>query len=156
MDSTSEMNTGKSSWRPRLPHQTLSRDNQVLMDNPNQQHHHSAINCTELTTQMQVVGFISDWISAIGFVKRNQELFVLYLLVSLFGSLVCFLAVLSARLYYQKGVAVKKIRKEQQQQQRKFVPQFDFEDEFDDDDEEGENDDDDERGNQQTTVSGDR
>ena len=70
------------------------------------------------------------------FFLGNQELFVLYLLVSLFGSLVCFLAVLSARLYYQKGVAVKKIRQEHQQQ-RKFVPQFDFEDDLDDEEEDG-------------------
>ncbi|KAH9425736.1 hypothetical protein DERP_004954, partial [Dermatophagoides pteronyssinus] len=162
MDSTSIITSGKS-WRTRLPHQTSSgtfsgdNSNQVLMDNPNQQHHHLAINCTELTTQMQVVGFISDWISAIGFVKRNQELFVLYLLVSLFGSLVCFLAVLSARLYYQKGVAVKKIRQEHQQQ-RKFVPQFDFEDDLDDEEEEDDDDDEGGRGgngNQQATVAGD-
>ncbi|KAH7644881.1 hypothetical protein HUG17_0419 [Dermatophagoides farinae] len=161
MDSASVMKTVKSSWRTRLPHHnsgSSSRDSvsQVLMDNPNQQHHHSSINCTELTAQMQVVGFISDWISAIGFVKRNQELFVLYLLVSLFGSLVCFLAVLSARLYYQKGVAVKKVRQEHQQQ-RKFVPQFDFEDDLEDEEEE---EDDDNGGgggdrNQQTAVSGD-
>lgn len=91
-------------------------------------------NCSQLPASMQVIGFVSDWISAVGFIKsklffpssvvhftkrstlrvhshhiyfftENKERLILYLLVSLFGSLVCFLLVLSVKLYQQKTAA---------------------------------------------------
>lgn len=92
-------------------------------------------NCT-LSKSVQVVGFVSEWISAIDFLKskcllsvirkancdalffaiplsENRERLILYLLVSLFGSLLCFLVVLSSKLYAQKSAAMRKVRESQ-------------------------------------------
>ncbi|CAG2103780.1 unnamed protein product [Medioppia subpectinata] len=68
----------------------------------------SDVNCTLIAPPEKVIGFISDWISAVNFIKRNTERLLLYLLVSLCGSLVCFLIVLSSRLFIQKRRVIKK------------------------------------------------
>ncbi|CAG2174603.1 unnamed protein product, partial [Oppiella nova] len=70
----------------------------------------SDVNCTLIAPPEKVIGFISDWISAVNFIKRNTERLVLYLLVSLCGSLVCFLIVLSSRLFLQKRKAIRKAK----------------------------------------------
>ncbi|XP_054163553.1 protein eva-1-like isoform X2 [Oppia nitens] len=72
----------------------------------------SDVNCTLISPPEKVVGFISDWISAVNFIKKNTERFILYLLVSLCGSLVCFLVVLSSRLFIQKRKVEKKVKED--------------------------------------------
>ncbi|KAH9389506.1 hypothetical protein TYRP_023250 [Tyrophagus putrescentiae] len=93
-------------------------------------------NCSELPASMHVIGFVSDWISAVGFVKKNRERLILYLLVSLFGAMVCFLAVLSTKLYRQKRRAKRRAAEEQAGARPPLAPfdivDFDEEDDLDD------------------------
>ncbi|KAH6928990.1 hypothetical protein HPB50_022367 [Hyalomma asiaticum] len=60
------------------------------------------VNCTLNGSGHRAIGFITEWVAAYKFVKANKEKFILYVLLSLGCGIVAFLAVLSARLYFQR------------------------------------------------------
>ncbi|KAK6641217.1 hypothetical protein RUM44_012926 [Polyplax serrata] len=58
----------------------------------------------------RVIGFISEWINAYKFMKKNQEKMYLYLILSVTSGLLLVLAIVIARLLVQKYRTVREVK----------------------------------------------
>ncbi|XP_057365954.1 protein eva-1-like isoform X1 [Daphnia carinata] len=54
------------------------------------------------SSQQNVFGFITDWITSVSFMKENQEKFILYLTLSIAAGILVVLTLLIARMWWQK------------------------------------------------------
>ncbi|XP_064488781.1 protein eva-1 homolog C-like isoform X2 [Ornithodoros turicata] len=69
------------------------------------------VNCTLSSADHRAVGFLTEWVAAYKFIKKNKEKFILYTTLSLGCGLLAFLVVLSARLYFQRRLERRRVKK---------------------------------------------